>query len=162
MKSTSVTAAPQPGAIPATIVTAIQSFERSIASWMHLPLRELGRLSEKDRDLLQQIVKIETVRLKGGSPVEIGKQMALVRETLNAEAPSENASRVYLRLLSQVPADLLGIMSRNLLMSYKYPGYPKPADFLAAVHEETQARRDRMVQALILQNRLAVYDLYYG
>jgi hypothetical protein len=141
---------------------AIRLFEQSIERWMTLPIWDLGVVTDKDRSLIKEVYHLEVERLKGGQPDQIGKQLAIVRQVLNVEGPDEQSARVYLRLLSGVPADLLGTMTKNLLSTYRYNSFPKPADFLEAIKAATQERSDRKYKALIVQSRLSVYDLYYG
>jgi hypothetical protein len=140
----------------------IRLFEQSIERWMSMPLWDLGRLTEEDRSLIKAVYHTEVERLKGGAPDQIGKQLAIVREVLNVEGPGEQAARVYLRLLQQVPADLLGTMTRRVLETHRYNSFPKPADFLEAIKPATEERSRRKYYALIMQSRLSVYDLYYG
>ena len=106
---------------------------------------------------LDQAVSEAAALCAGGASVKtITVLLDLVAETLNVAAPSVDAIGVYHKILSELPDDLVEASGLELLKTYRFNSFPKPADFTGIVAPWLGRRRILWQVLAGRQSRLAM------
>ena len=108
-------------------------------------------------DLAKAIEQAEA-RLAPSTPAAVGEMIFLVREGLDVPAPTDKGLQIFLRVLDQIPADLLPLATKRVLETHRYNTYPKPADFLLAIKPELDRRIAAANRLRYLRDRIALAD----
>jgi len=91
--------------------------------------------------------------------------LAMVRAAavgLDIAPPTGTGLRIYVRLLRDVPRLVLQAATEELIRTYTYPSFPKPANWLDLVQEDQKLIAKAKLMMLVYENRLKIAHLRYG
>lgn len=69
-------------------------------------------------------------------PRQITDGLQSIADMLQASLPNERGLKLYLAILSEIPAPLFRQACKRVATNHRYPRLPNPADFLDVVSEE--------------------------
>ena len=112
------------------------------------PIRSVFKSSlEEQYEKLPGLIEAEALLLVGASRKEIGVVLDTVATVLNVGVPSEDALATYFSLMEEYPEDLIRIGGREVCRYYKWPSFPKPADFIEQIAPLLEQRKEDITQA---------------
>ena len=71
---------------------------------------------------------------------EVAQKLATVAAMLQSKLPPKEVRQGYIRMLSPYPSDLLNYACEAVIKKWKYPSFPKVADFIEVMKEEYDDR----------------------
>ena len=89
--------------------------------------------------------------LEPTADAEVAQKLATVAAMLQSKLPPKEVRQGYIRLLSSYPPDLLNHACEAVIKKWKYPSFPKVADFIEEIKEEYD---DRVRNKLWWQERI--------
>lgn len=113
---------------------------------------------EDQYDQLPALIDDSTSLLAGASRGSVAAVLQTVADVLNVTLPSEDALAIYYSLLEEYPEDLLRIGAREVCRTYKWPSFPKPADFINQIQPHLAERKSDLAAAI---DRYSLIDRMY-
>lgn len=96
--------------------------------------------TERD-DYLEQREEYLIKTLEPTDDEEMAKMLSMVAIVKGIDGPSDEAIKIYYRLLMNYPKDILWQAVKDLLSTHVYKSFPQPAEFITLVDRRLIAER---------------------
>jgi hypothetical protein len=126
---------------------------------MTTPLSEMKR-RYSDEEIDRAIVEVQR-ELVGAGDQEAARMVTMVAEALQVNVPGRLGMAVYLRILGQLPADLLHEATKRVLETHMFNVLPAPAKWREAVRDELEERASVVSALNRYKGKLRLAELYY-
>jgi hypothetical protein len=126
---------------------------------MTTPLSEMKR-RHSDEEIDRAIVEVRR-ELVGAGDQEAARMVTMVAEALQVNVPGRLGMAVYLRILGQLPTDLLHEGTKRVLETHTFNVLPAPAKWREAVKDELEERAAAVSALNRYKGKLRLAELYY-
>jgi len=141
----------------ASLTSELSGRVRSVVSRIdQAPPGMMGRVQDyPPLEEIDQLILVLNSNLTQSTSQEIGDALSYVQVVFALPDMDPLAARAYGHTLATIAPEFLAMAVARVIATYRYPSWPKPADFLSAVAAEQSERQAQLSSLVRVRGKIA-------